>query len=925
MPPADRKPDDVFYCPSCNQKHRGDLSAARAGTPVRVKCAGCARPLTVEWKDDAPVVRPAEADAAKATPPAPAAKAAPPPAPAPKPEAAKAPPPVRGKGEDDAGAKRPREGARRERDEEKGPAEREPRGKDGKGKAEAEAEPPIVADFAAGTSIGRYTLEDAIGQGGTGTVYRAFDPTTNRYVALKMLGLGQSDAMRQRFLREIEVQANLRHPNLMPVFDRGEHDGRPYFTMELLYRPFTLTDIVTRARDGTLSRYTTLKPYEDLKTLVRDVLLPVCEGLQIANVENGVVHRDLKPDNVLVDSRTLRPYVIDFGICHVLEKKTRAGGVALAPTAEDAGIVGTPRFLAPEQARGTVHERTDVWGLGALLRFAATGEPPIAAASPISRAELKRRIEALRSAEDAARKAGDETKAELCADKLSRLEDDGLRTLDDLFKDARDGTYTPMGSDVPPGLAAIVRKATAPKTAERYVNARSLASDVEAWLAGRQTRAQAEEGTTAAVVVQNVGSAVRRHLTTAVVAAAVGALAFVVGRGAGGGAGGGGSGGGGEPTTRLAALEVRVDDLARNASRFTPADGARLSDLLTAELDAERSAAAGRATDTARLAALAGRLGRQRVRVEAPVAVAEVSVEDVVRGGDPVKAKPDDLWLAPGEYRLDVGSVRVPLIVPFLVRGAGEDAAREPARFTVKIPVDPASVPERMVLVVPGAETVEHRGPPWSAPVAVPARVGAFLLDRYETSNGEWADFLASLNDTERKKRVPSVEFGADPERPGHYVVARGTGSGTAARDLPVRGVSPDDALAFVAWRAEKDGGSLRLPTEAEWVVAAGWLLRHDLPGGVRGTVEDGDFSAPVPVKTARDRSPYGVLGMLGNARELVTAYGSAAEAPDHFLAKGAAAGDDPFEAATRRVRVVARDTKDEKLGLRLARDLSSR
>ena len=64
---------------------------------------------------------------------------------------------------------------------------------------------------------------------------------------------------------------------------------------------------------------------------------------------------------------------------------------------------------------------------------------------------------------------------------------------------------------------------------------------------------------------------------------------------------------------------------------------------------------------------------------------------------------------------------------------------------------------------------------------------------------------------------------------------------------------------------------------------------------------------------------------MLGNARELVTAYGSAAEAPDHFLAKGAAEGDDPFEAATRRVRVVARDTKDEKLGLRLARDLSSR
>ena len=94
----------------------------------------------------------------------------------------------------------------------------------------------------------------------------------------------------------------------MPVFDRGElPDGRPYFTMELLYTPWTLQDIVERRDAGTLARYTTLKPLMEIERLVQDVLIPVADGIYVANVENGVVHRDLKPGNVLVDSRTLRP------------------------------------------------------------------------------------------------------------------------------------------------------------------------------------------------------------------------------------------------------------------------------------------------------------------------------------------------------------------------------------------------------------------------------------------------------------------------------------------------------------------------------------------------------------------------------------------------------------------------------------------
>jgi serine/threonine protein kinase len=520
---------DLFYCPLCGQKHRGSLASIRDGGVLKVKCAGCRAPLAVEFKAGEPVARALE-PAPKAAAPEPddeddeedEGEGAEPAAKAASPTIGRKPLSGRKPKDPDALARARARREQRRKEEGKGPSATGP----------VPEEPTIVAEFASGTRMGRYTIEEAIGQGGTGTVYRAFDPTTNRYVALKLLAKGQSEQMARRFLREIEVEANLRHPNLMPVFDRGEHEGRPYFTMELLYRPFTLTQIVTMARNGTLARYATLKPYGDTATLVREVFVPVCEGLQIANVENGVVHRDLKPDNILVDSRTLRPYVIDFGICHVLERTARTAGVALPPSTGDIGIVGTPRFLAPEQARGAVHERTDVWGLGALLRYCLTGEPPIAAAAGITRAELNERVAALTAAQAAAKKEGDERKAVLCAEKLARLKDEALRTMDDLFRDAREANYPPLPATVPAGLSAIVRKAMAAKTAERYVNPRSLVSDVEAFLSGSQTRAGAAEGTSAGSVARSVGGAVKRNLATALFALALGAVGFFVGRGA---------------------------------------------------------------------------------------------------------------------------------------------------------------------------------------------------------------------------------------------------------------------------------------------------------------------------------------------------------------------------------------------------------
>ncbi len=794
-------------------------------------------------------------------------------------------------------------------------------------KAKEGSEEGILAEWPPGTRIDRYTLEEAIGQGGMSTVYRAFDPTTNRYVAMKVMVGGASETMRQRFLREIEVQANLRHPNLMPVFDRGEHLGRPFFTMELLYRPFTLTEVVEMARDGRIARYATLRPLEDIATLVRDVLVPVCEGLHVANVENGVVHRDMKPDNVLVDSRTLRPYVIDFGICHVLERHGRRGGPVLAPTAEDAGILGTPRFLAPEQARGAVHERTDIWGLGAILHFCLSGEPPIAAASPISRADLRRRIDALREAERSARAQGDETRADLCADKLARLEDAGLRTLDDLFQDAREGVYTSLPSDAPTALAAIVRKAMAPKTAERYVNARSLAADLEAWLKGSRTRARAEEGPSAASVVEGAQKAVRRHLRTAVL--------LVVAAGAGVLAGSGLSGG----TTVLGGEDARAEELrayadlleasaekaAQSASRMTTAEGVAAYDLLKAQADAVRSRLAALTTARAgnvaqRIARVEGRFTPARVAVEAPTNLPEILVEDVIRGGEGVRVKPGDLALRPGEYRLKIGpdaAIVIPLVVPFHLLEAGRTGDREPAKVVVRIPSGPEAAPEGMVLVVPTSDRVEYRGAPFSAPMVAPPAVAPFWMDRTEVTNRRWLAFLEALTDDERKTCAGAEEFTTDTERPKHFALNDG------AEDLPVVGITPENAVRFARWRAEKEGGRVRLPTEAEWAVAAGVVLGYSLPGGVPGEPSDGDLTgALVPVQRERDRdvSPYGVRGLLGNAREIVTEIRP--DSSTGFLAKGAGIGDLPADAAIRLVRPFASDARNARTGFRCVREV---
>lgn len=932
---GEEKKPPPFFCPKCGQKHRADLSelSGVVGAVMKTPCAGCGIDLAVTLdEDDLPVCQVLE-EYAGAQP-----AVAPPPAPTPKKSASKKSAPSKSA---------PRSSKRSRKGKAPAPASRKSRGKgkdqDADTPAGAVSSPSIPApapvaatskksdapkstaavvidaEFSKGDHIGRYQIEDAVGEGGTGTVYSAFDPTTNRTVALKVLLKGQSDAMHQRFLREIEVQANIRHQNIMPVFDRGTlEDGRPYFTMELLYKPWTLTKIIEHRERGSLTRYTTLKDLNELPALIEKVLVPVCDGIYVANVENGVVHRDLKPDNVLVDSRTLRPYVIDFGICQAVETRTRLDtGPVIAPTVEDAGIVGTPRYLSPEQAKGNVNARTDVWGLGALLHCVITAEPPLAGAVPITKAELKRRIAALEEAKAQAVAEGSTSRIALCDEKLARLEDPGLRTIEAIFRDAREGNYGELPSSTPSPLVAIVQKAMAKSKSDRYVNARQLSSEIGTWLKGGSVRALAQSGGTAAAV-HSARRAVKAHLVTAMWILAALAGGIFIGKALAGDAAVGSSTRVTDADSEIKALVEEVNSLDKEAPHLTAIERYRMWQFLDARAD-RIEARLDDEPETTLLDKVRGKLRYARERFAPSRIVIDVPAGTPIRGmdrvtGAKVKLTVGENMLTPGAYQIDVGadaSIRVPVAIPLRVRGAEEDPKLEPALLTIRPPVRPEEVPSGMVLVMGGE--VAPRGLPFDEPAST-ILVDAFLMDRSEVSNEEYATYLLTLKGDEQKARTPAIAFVPDPQ----------TGTPTLVKgkeQLPVVGVRPEDAKAFALWRSKREAAVVRLPMEHEWVLAAGGNMGFALVGGAQGFRTDGVFSPPLkPVADqGKDEGPFGVRGMLANAREIV-----ASSYDDTFVIKGAGVGDDPDQGAVYMRRALAADGRHATTGFRCVREIKA-
>jgi len=819
MGDAERKPP-AFFCPACGQKHRADLEPLRqrAGASLGTKCRRCGVALQVRLEDGKPVCEIAPASEAPAeaepTPPPKAPEEAPPPAAAETTKARRA-------------------------------ARRASRGNKAKAQAEeTPAAPPVsvpalptapkhrpydaaLSDkpLEVGQRVNRYTIRAVLRQGLTGTVYKAHDPTTKRAVALKILGTDAPTDVRERFIRQMDVQAGIRHPNVLPVYDRGAlEDGRPYMVMELLHHPVTLGDILDRRAEGKLAVQKTLAPLADLETLVERVLIPVADGIYVANNESGVVHGDLRPENVLIDGHTLRPYVVDFGRASAWKEGEERNPAVMPAT----------HYLSPEQAHGNVHGRTDVWGLGALLHAMITGKPPLTGSG------------------------------------------DALRT------EAAHAQYAPLPESAPPVLKAIVQKAMAKRPEARYVNARQLAADLKAWRHGSRVRAVDEFGGPGATE-QVKRQALLQNLRVAGWVAAGLVVGLLVGSRI--------RIGGEDPDeVRMEGARYRVERLERDVQELeeqllfpsfvdalSPAEAYGIWEGIDARARVVRALLAQvpfsskRQALQARVEYVRGRVTPGPVVLDVPGLLPLTAVSTAT--DDRLPLQPGRVTLPPGRWEVQVGDggrIRLPTLVPLTVRPVGREA--EPldpvARWSV--PAAAAAVPSERTYVA--GQAVSLHVLPYALPTA-PVQVPGFAIDRRPVTNASYASFLASLPEDERDERAPPVGMEKSLARMWRPV----TGAGTR----PVVGVRPEDARAYCAWASAEGSVSLRLPTEAEWLLASGWL---------DGDWGRGDLVAP------GSGSPYGMEAMPDGLGEMVADGDTSSGA----RVKGRAAdGTTPFDAGT--------------------------
>ena len=226
-------------------------------------------------------------------------------------------------------------------------------------------------------SFGDYLIEKELGQGGMGTVYLAKDTGLNRNVALKILraDLSHDPEFTRKFLEEVEVTASLAHPNIIRVFTLGEHEGRLYLVMEHLDEPSLEQRMEQQGKIP--------------ERQVLEIGLGIASALQFAHEETGLIHRDIKPGNILFGRGDI-PKLADFGL---------AAGARSALGQQDE-IWGTPYYVSPERLMREPEDiRSDIYSLGATLYHAMAGRPPFEAetAEEVAKRHLSDRPPPLRT------------------------------------------------------------------------------------------------------------------------------------------------------------------------------------------------------------------------------------------------------------------------------------------------------------------------------------------------------------------------------------------------------------------------------------------------------------------------------------------------------------------------------------------------
>ncbi len=751
----------------------------------------------------------------------------------------------------------------------------------------------IERDKSLGT-LGPYDLLGVAGAGGMGVVYRARNRDLDRLVGLKILREDMTSQVDlDRFRREALLAASIDDPHVVPVYDAGSVDGRLYLAMKWIDGR-TYTEFLAGIPLG---------PRNDPRAALIP-LVPVFRALGKAHAA-GIVHRDVKPGNILVDHEG-HAYLADFGLA-------RRAGVDATLTRTGTPM-GTPAFMSPEQAMGDwkhLGPASDVFSAGVLLYTAFAGRPPFQATRDGQALDHTYRL-------------------------LQAIAEQPVEPL---------RTHWP---EVPVDLATIVVKALEKDPARRYADATGLADDLQRWLEGRSIVARPPG------LTRRTGEWIRRHRTGVSTALFLGSAAFLFGRVL--------AWNSRVEAHRLeeARRETAVDSrfqamldearLHREAGRLV--DSAEAYARATTLAPSDSAAASERDRVMAGLeAALAEGLATAKAELDAGDrdAVAR-RLPEIVRQSRALGRRQDEVEALLARARTATGRVEV----AGLAEGA-EVLFRRIDPATRRIAADAEHVGSPWEETPVGDWSVEIRRPTF-ATLALLARVGSergedqVLLDvSAERTAGEpgmvlvsagrvrlgaaeaagglheeecdVAPFLLDACEVTNEEYARAVAAGAVPSPP-HWA---GPAPTEAILRQPVVLVTWGEASAYAAWRGK------RLPTDREWERAGRWFDRRAFPWGNDPSdvaANAGGTAGPAAVGShPEDRSPEGAFDLAGNVLEWTASEWSDPRYPDGRVVRGCSyamkrrLGHHFLEhLATRRVESAG--SRREFLGFRCARDV---
>ena len=768
---------------------------------------------------------------------------------------------------------------------------------------------PAERDLAPGEKLGRYAILESVGRGAMGVVYAAYDSELDRKIALKVLNPERRNTgpiAPARLVREAKAMARLAHPNVIAIHDVGEMEGRVFLAMEFL-------------GGGTLRTWLDARPRTWRESL--DLFIAAGRGLAAAH-EAGLVHRDFKPDNVLLD-RQQRPRVVDFGLAReaaasdgdgesaaeasrLAERTLEPGGSHLETLTRTGVLVGTPAYMAPEQFLGEpADERSDQFSFCIALYEALCGQRPFAGdnvlslslsvttgqARPIPRDRVVpnwiRRV----IARGLQSRPGDRYPS--MAALIAALEDDpAVRRRRRLITGGVVGVV--VASLLVAGQIVRRRHQELERQIAAHVQTASGAAGQARGLAGELRRQRAQAFAAFDARDRERGEALWRQALGRVAAvhgsyerseqAFERALVLDTGR----------------QDLRARLADVRVEHLLLDDELGLEREASALGARLAGD-DADgsrRRALAAPATLVVRVRPATATLTLERYQRDAATGRRGLAPAGAVAVGAP-------LSLAPGSYRLVLQAAgHAQVVYPF-------ELARDERR-TLELALPPATaVPEGFVFIPAGAfwfgDPNEKLRTDFLDTAPIHRRTtGSYLIARHETTYREWIAFLDELPPAEQAVHAPDVStamrgslkltrrggewqltfqptshrYTARPHQPFVYV-GRTRRAEQTWLDFPVAAISPADVERYLLWlRQTGKVPGARLCTEAEWERAARGADDRVYPHGDELERDDANFdltygrldSAFGPDAVGAHpatRSPFGLDDLAGNILEL--------------------------------------------------------